>query len=80
MEDEFFIPVNYKGAEREYPARLEVFGYSHRFRVVVEGTEVLFEKDEEGSYRAVIPPETQGKIPETGLLQSIAQAIIVILS
>jgi predicted RNA binding protein YcfA (HicA-like mRNA interferase family) len=80
MEESFSIPVAYKGIDMEFEARLQVFGYSHRFLVSIEGSDVFFERDEEGHYRAVIPPEHPGKVPSTGLLQQIAQAIEQILS
>ena len=80
MDEPFIITVNYKGIEREFEARLQVLGYTHRFHVAVEGTETLFERDEEGNYRAIIPPENTGKIPDTALLQIIAQAIERILA
>jgi hypothetical protein len=79
MDEPFVITVNYKGVEKEFGARLQVFGYSHRFHVDVEGTEVLFERDEEGRYRAILPPENVGRVPDTGLLQGIAEAIERIL-
>jgi hypothetical protein len=88
MDEPFVITLNYKGAEREFRARLQVFGYSHRFHVDVEGTEVLFERDEEGSYRALVPPllppsvspGNMGKRPDMALLQGIAEAIERILA
>ena len=80
MDEPFVITVNHNGGEREFDASLQVFGYSHRFHVMVDGTEVLFERDEEGNYRAIIPPEHTGKIPDAGLLQSIALAIMQILA
>jgi hypothetical protein len=68
MEEPFVIEVNYKGVERAFEARLQVFGYSHRFHVDVEGVEVLFERDEEGSYRAMAPqlPENAPEGMERG--------------
>lgn len=80
MDEPFIITVNHNGAEREFGASLQVFGYSHRFHIMVDGTEVLFERDEEGNYRAIIPPEHTGKIPDAGLLESIARAIVQILA
>ena len=82
MDEPFVITVNYKGVEKEFGARLQVFGYSHRFHVDVEGTEVLFERDEEGRYRAILPqpPGDSGKLPDLGLLQGIAEAIERILA
>ena len=80
MNEPFSIPLNYKGIDRNFEATLQVLGYTHRFRVEVDGVEVIFERDEEGSYRAIVPPETQGKLPEAGLLQGIAEAIERILA
>ena len=88
MDEPFVITVNYKGVEREFEAKLQVFGYSHRFHVAVDGTEVLFERDEEGNYRALLPPSDNpenvprnaGKPPDSGLLQGIAEAIERILA
>ena len=80
MDDSFFLTVNVRGVERQFTASLHVFGYTHRFHVDVDGTEVLFERDEEGNYRAIVPPENLRKLPDTGLLQSIAEAIERILA
>ena len=80
MDEPFLIAVEHKGTQREFEARLQVLGFTHRFLVDVDGTEMFFERDEEGCYRAIIPPENTGKIPETGLLQSIAGAIEKILA
>jgi hypothetical protein len=86
MDEPFLIPVSYKGVEREFEATLQVLGYTHRFNVQVEGAEVIFERDEEGQYRAIVSQEaiaTQEKEirkldPE--LLHQIALQIEHILS
>ncbi|HEY4061187.1 MAG TPA: hypothetical protein VGM30_04765 [Puia sp.] len=80
MDEPFLIAVDYKGKQLEFEARLQVLGYTHRFWVGVDAVEVVFERDEEGNYRAIIPPETKGKIPDSGLLQAIAGAIEKILA
>jgi hypothetical protein len=80
MDEPFVIAVEYKGVQREFEARLQVLGYTHRFLVGIDAMEVFFERDEEGRYRALIPPETKGKIPDTGLLEAIAGAIEKILA
>lgn len=80
MEEPFVIDVNYKGMARAFEARLQVYGYSHRFHVDVGGVEILFERDEEGSYRAMVPDPGTVKVPESGLLQAIAEAIERILA
>ena len=75
MNEPFLLPVSYKGEEREVETSLQVLGYIHRLVVDVEGTTVFFERDEEGCYRAVIPPETPGKPPAVELLKAIAETI-----
>jgi hypothetical protein len=80
MEEPFNLPVNYNGVEKEFETILLVLGYTHKFQVDVEGTPVLFERDEEGRYRAIITPDYRGRLPKTELLQSIALAIEEILS
>jgi hypothetical protein len=79
MDEQFLIPVLYNGIERQFEASLRMRGYSHRFEVNVDGIIVYFERDEEGNYRAVIPPEEKGKVPPIELLQAIGQAIEGIL-
>ncbi len=53
-------------------------GYTHKFKVLVNGEEVLFEPDEEGNYRAVLstlPEEKKARNIDTALLQVIADTI-----
>ena len=56
MKDEFTLSVNYKGQEHYFNARLIVQGYAQKFQIKVNETEVYFEPDEEGNYRAVKMP------------------------
>lgn len=49
------LRIHYRGQERNYPVRKEVSAYSLRYIVEVEGVEVIFEQDEEGRYRALLP-------------------------
>ncbi len=83
MEEPFILSVPYKGKEHDYEARLEVRGYTHRFVVQMEETEVWFERDEEGAYRALLPPDTPEKTAsrlDRDLLAAIAEQIRVILA
>ncbi len=54
MFDLFDLPVEYKGKEILFPAELLPMGFTHKIKVNVEGTDILFEPDEERNYRAVI--------------------------
>jgi len=56
MTDPFILTVNYKGHDSDYPAQLLLLGYTHKFKVQVNETEVYFEPDEEGQYRVVQAP------------------------
>ena len=54
MLDLFEIPVEYNGKELLFPAELLPMGFTHKIKVTVDGTEILFEPDEERNYRAMI--------------------------
>lgn len=81
MEDTFNIPVNYKGKELLFKSKLLILGYTHKISVNVNGTEVLFEPDEERNYRAVIDlDKMEGmKMIDKELLKAIAGAIETIV-
>lgn len=55
MAESFILTVPYKNENREFEAELKVFGYTHKIVISIDGTEVLFEPDEERNYRAVLP-------------------------
>ena len=75
MDHHFSIPVTYKAVEMQFEVRVQVWAYGRRFYVLVEGVEVLFEQDEEGSIRAILPVEEKVKMPAKELLQEIAAVI-----
>lgn len=80
MTNPFTITVNYQGEERNFAVQLQQRGYTRRFVVDINGTEVFFEQDEEGCYRAIIFPDYADKITAhiaPSLLQAIATAIEV---
>ncbi|HEX2535807.1 MAG TPA: hypothetical protein VHK69_18825 [Chitinophagaceae bacterium] len=83
MEEPFVLTVPYRDQEVEVEARLELRGYTHRFVVQVGDTEVWFERDEEGAYRALLPPDTpeqqSGRL-DRAFLSAIAEQIRIILS
>ena len=82
MEESFDLPVRYGGLERDFSSRLIVQGYTHKFVIMVEETEVVYERDEEGCYRALLahPEAAKGKLPEPGLLQVIGEKLGTIVS
>ena len=77
MDQQFELPVEYKGKHLTLNASLLVTGYTHKFTVDVNGQMIIFEPDEERNYRAVIPYDYIGKKKDMDieLLKSIAAAI-----
>jgi hypothetical protein len=57
MAQTFVIPVIFEGEETDINASFEPYGFTYRIAVDLFGTKVLFEPDEEGSYRALISPD-----------------------
>ena len=54
MAESFTLTIDYNGKELLFPAELRVTGYTHKIAVTIENTEILFEPDEEGKYRALL--------------------------
>jgi hypothetical protein len=77
MEEQFELPVEYKGEQLMLNASLIVTGYTHKFCVDVYGQNIVFEPDEERNYRAVIPYDdiNNHKNIDKELLQVIGEAI-----
>lgn len=82
MTEPFFITVPYKNAEKQIELQLEVTGYTHRFKAMVDEIPVYFEPDEERQYRAVLMAEhaASGKSLDPVLLQAIAEILVKELS
>lgn len=82
MEEPFVLEVDYKEIMHEYPAQLQMIGFTHRFIVTLPMLDLWFERDEEGSYRAIVPPGTDEKEVEMldrNLIGAIAARIEAIL-
>ncbi|MES2373227.1 MAG: hypothetical protein V4557_11655 [Bacteroidota bacterium] len=77
MFDLFDLPVEYKGKEILFPAELLPMGFTHKIKVNLDGTDILFEPDEERNYRAVIDYAALDKMNSVNkdLLQLICQTL-----
>ena len=77
MEEQFELPVEYKGEQLLLNASLLVTEYKHKFSVEVNGQTIVFEPDEEKNYRAVINYDDSGKNKpvDVALLKEITKAI-----
>jgi hypothetical protein len=75
--DDLTLPAYYNGEELELPVRMYAYGYTFRVEVLVGETAVIFEPDEEGSYRALVDAGEmeKNKSLSRGLLQAVAEAL-----
>ncbi len=77
MDEELILPVVYMGKEYGFPFRVLVQGFATRYAVLVEGVEVIYERDDSGEFRALVydQEQTGARLPEPGLLQAISEVI-----
>lgn len=83
MDEPFYLTVKHKGKEKDYEAQLVMTGYTHKFVVQVDDVELWYERDEEGAYRAILPPtvtDKQAASLDKELVQIIANKIEQILT
>ena len=62
MDEPFTITIFYQGGEFSYESRLVTLGYTHKFFVMINGMEVIYEPDEERNYRAILNEADQAKL------------------
>jgi hypothetical protein len=70
MEHQFELPVKYKNQEYLFNGRLATFTYGYKFYVDINGNEIIFEQDDEGELRAILP-EASGPAVEKGLIEAV---------
>ena len=77
MEEQFQLPVTFNNKELTFPARLLNYGYSYKLEVDIDGIKVLFERDEERNWRALISYEDimANKKLSVDLLKAIVSSI-----
>ena len=75
--NELTLLVNFNGEELEFSVRMYAYGYSFRVEVLIGETVVIFEPDEEGSYRALVDvgKMEKNKSLSRELLQAVAIAL-----
>lgn len=77
MDQDFELPIDYKGKEWLLPARLIRFGYTYRLEVDINGTTVSFEKDEERNWTALVNPETSNANADVGIINAIIHRLSI---
>lgn len=82
MDEPFILTVPYKGQAYSFETQLIVTGYTYKFKTMINDTEVFFERDDAGEFRALAPDADAAQLHrlDAGLLQAIAQQLEIILS
>jgi hypothetical protein len=75
MEQTVDIPVTVRGVERSFEGRVQASQYSLRFFVDIDGTEVIFERDDAGEFRAILPEGFAGKAPDREVITAIIEVL-----
>ncbi|RFZ91276.1 hypothetical protein D0C36_20300 [Mucilaginibacter conchicola] len=75
MSAPFTLLINFDGQEREFSARYERWGYTHRIAVLIGEITFVFEPDEEGGYRALSNAQAAQVPVKESLLQLIAEKL-----
>ena len=67
MDEPFSITIFYEDREYSFEAKLVTMGYTHKFYVMVNGMEVIYEPDEERNYRAIINETDRASIKKSDI-------------
>ena len=73
----FEITVTHNGKTTTFPGELQQWGYSRKIEVSAGVHTLVFEPDEEGEYRVLIPDTDE--LPDRSLVQAIAESIAAAL-
>ena len=57
--DHLDLTVEHRGVTKAFHINFRKYGWSYRFTTDVNGTEVIFEPDEERNLRAIVPTAQQ---------------------
>lgn len=74
MEHFFELPVMYKGEELSFNGRLVTFGYVYKFHIMVNGHELVLEKDDDENYR-VLAADGINKLIDVALIEAIIKTL-----
>ena len=75
MEQTVEIPVDIRGVERSFTARVQAWQYGLRFLVDVDSVEVTLERDDGGAFRAILPEGHVGKAPDKEVIAAIIEVL-----
>jgi len=81
MDEGFDLPVRFSGKEVSFPCKLHLYTYTQKIEIHVNGTSVMFERDDERNWRAIVDrlDEEKNKSIDFELLGAIANTIEEVL-
>jgi hypothetical protein len=73
MPEDFTLNFLYKGVQQEIHCTLRASTYTYQFLCVIDNTEMILEKDDEGNLRALQadPFSTKNKKPDPVLVKTL---------
>jgi len=73
MPEDFTLNFQYKGVPQEIHCTLRVSAYTYQFLCLIENTEMILEKDDEGNIRAMEadPFSAKTKRPDPALVGAV---------
>ncbi|MES2690144.1 MAG: hypothetical protein V4658_07050 [Bacteroidota bacterium] len=75
MDESIDLPVLYKGENVQVTAKILAYGYTYKLSVDINGTEVLFERDEQQHYRAIAAKRESENTADPALIKAILDTL-----
>ena len=76
--EHFDLDINHRGQTRTFHGTFTKYGYTYRFTINVDGSEVIYEPDEENNLRAIVPSAVQDKSKIKELVELIGHELRLI--
>ncbi|RAI99680.1 hypothetical protein LX64_04222 [Chitinophaga skermanii] len=78
--DAFTIAIPFNNEEKEVTILPVQQGYVMKLMVTIDDVEFIYELDDEGKWRAIMPGDLPAKMPGNDLLQAVADELDKYLS
>lgn len=75
MEHFFELPITHNNQELILKARLATFAYTFKFYVIVNGQELIFERDDNGAFRVLTEADNSVEMIPAELIDKIILAL-----
>jgi len=75
VEDYFDLPVKYNNKELIFKVRLITYTYGYKFYICINKQELIFENDNEGNIRVVVPSHIHCSTIDKSLVEAILKVL-----